>query len=152
MHTLTKAEIEDAAARVDHGTRARCHQAIVSGKRDQAGAEREFRFWLTALEKAERQLKMSAVDGARLTTWWPTDDPRHFGFESSSANKPYTASLDTCECEAFKHGNPCWHRMAVAILLDALKHRPDDATPATPRQHSPFTRAELEAAAAELFA
>jgi hypothetical protein len=97
------------------------------------------------------RIKLSCIDSSNITVWWPTEDPHYFGFESAVRNVPYTTSVDTCECEAFKHGNPCWHRAGVAILQRAarLRHEAGESPPWTVRPR--VSSAELEAAAQELF-
>ena len=151
MHTLTTREVEKAAGLVEQDTRAKAHRAVVSGQRTQEDADKELGRWLNCTRKAMDRIKLSCIDSSNITVWWPIEDPHTFGFESSTRNVPYEASVDLCECEGFKHGNPCWHRAGVAILQRAAKLRREAGErPAwgTRRRPSP---AEIEAAAQEMF-
>ena len=151
MHNLTVREVEKAAGLVAMKIKANAHKAVVSGARTQEDADREQGTWLTALDKAETSIKRSCIDSSNITVWWPMEDRHHFGFESAKRNTPYITSVDTCECEAFKHGNPCWHRVAVAVLQACIRLRFEAGLPPIIEPKPRFSSAELAAAAAELF-
>ncbi len=151
MHTLTTKEVEKATGLVEQKIRAAAHQAVVTGARTQEDADKEQGRWLTALEKAMTRIKFSCIDSSNITVWWPTDNRHMFGFESSKRNVPYEATVDQCECEAFKHGTPCWHRVAVAVLQACIRLRFEAGLPPIIEPKPRFSSAELAAAAAELF-
>ena len=151
MHNLTTREVEKAAGLVAMKIKANAHKAVVSGARTQEDADREQGTWLTALDKAETSIKRSCIDSSNITVWWPLEDRHHFGFESAKRTTPYTTSVDTCECEAFKHGTPCWHRAGVAVLhcCDTQRHEAGERPAWGIRRH--ISPAEFAAAAEEMF-
>jgi hypothetical protein len=63
------------------------------------------RRWETAIAKAKAQLE--------------TNPYIHFDGQSllilSSSDEIYTAN-GTCQCKAFKSGQPCWHRAAARLI------------------------------------
>ena len=151
MHNLTVREVEKAAGLVAQKIKANAHKAVVTGARSQEDADKEQVRWQTALDKAEGYIKRSCIDSSNTTVWWPMEDPHMFGFESAKRSVPYETTVDTCECEAFKHGTPCWHRVGVALLhcCARLRREAGERPPwGIRRQVSP---AEFAAAAEEMF-
>lgn len=151
MHNLRTAEVETAGGLVEQKIRRNAHQAVVSGARTQEDADKELGRWLTAKHKCIERIKLSCIDSSNITVWWPTDNPHLWGFESAHRNLPYETTVDTCECEAFKHGTPCWHRVAVAVLQACIRLRFEAGLPPIIEPKPRFSSAELAAAAAELF-
>lgn len=63
------------------------------------------RLWQTAIAKAKGQLESNPYihfDGSALLIL-------------SESNNIYSAN-GTCQCKAFQHGAPCWHRAAARLV------------------------------------
>ncbi len=61
--------------------------------------------WLRAIEKAAEQIETNPFI-------FPAED--HLIIGSTSGNT-YSAN-GVCQCEAFAHGRPCWHRAAARLV------------------------------------
>ena len=61
--------------------------------------------WQTAIAKAKQQIESNPYlhyDGDALLIL-------------SESNEIYRAN-GTCQCKAYQHGNPCWHRAAARLV------------------------------------
>jgi SWIM zinc finger len=76
--------------------------AVVQGAFDRASGDRR---WEIAIVKAKRQLEENpymSFDGRALLVLSPSGEI-------------YTAN-GTCQCRAYRNGQPCWHRAAARLV------------------------------------
>ncbi len=77
-------------------------QQVIQAAFDKAQGSKR---WQTAIAKAKQQLESNPYihfDGKALLIL-------------SDSNEIYAAN-GTCQCKAFAHGQPCWHRAAARLV------------------------------------
>lgn len=78
------------------------NQVVKSAKEAAAGQPR----WTKAIERAAAEL---------LDNPYIERDGDHLLLVSSTSGKVYSAN-GICQCQAFQHGKPCWHRAAGRLI------------------------------------
>ena len=91
------------------------HDALVSAY-DAARAACTDARWLKPLASAYEYLTVCAVDGIELVF----DAEARMKVESDDTPDVFYWPNGTCQCEAHRWGNPCWHRAARQLAVRAL--------------------------------
>lgn len=104
--------------------------------------------WINAIGKAARQIEENPY-----LTWMPERGGYLLVYSIATSQNIYEAN-GSCQCEAYHHSLPCWHRAAAklvrnyyaaldAVLLEETIEEPDVAAPAAPLgefNNSPYLR------------
>ena len=115
MSDMKVSELERAVAQVEGACQLEAIRLVQQGTATRDEADAQYARWTRAIEKAERQLRMSCLDGGKKDKWWYSKPLDTYGFDSSSSLDQVYVSNDACSpCRAFENGNPWWHRAGFA--------------------------------------
>jgi len=152
MSDMKVAELERAVAQVEGACQLEAIRLVQQGTATRDEADAQYARWTKAIEKAERQLRMSCIDDGKKDKWWYSKPLDTYGFDSSSSLDQVYVNNDACSpCRAFENGNPCWHRAAVRLIQHVDKERQETQRLAERERRRTRSLAQVQAAADELF-
>lgn len=76
---------------------------VNSAKKSAAGSPR----WVNAIDRAAREL---------IENPYIDRDTEHYGLIIGSSSGQCYAANGICQCKAFEHDRPCWHRAAARLI------------------------------------